>query len=279
MAQKFKWSEEKIQQLQAEGRGKGKGADYQPWIEVTDFSSMGISRRKFSPKTGRVHHLLSNVEEQCFLLLEFSPQVVDIREQFPLKRDETRSLAAQCGIKHPLYPTTRVPVVLTCDFLVTVMRDGELSLMAISCKRADGLEKPRTIELLELERRYFAEHGIPYHLVMHSDLPTAKIENIRWCRGASINDQGVEEYPEALEEHRQALLYELSRSVKGGSLAEFCNAYDVRTGAEPGTGLRVARALLWEKQLLTDFNQPSLPSVPLAMFRVANTPSVSAFGA
>ncbi len=86
---KQKWSEEKIERLEREGRGKGAGADYRPWIQVSDFSSLGKSRRVFSRKTGRVHHLLSDIEWHMFLLLEFSPRVLDIREQFPLPRSES----------------------------------------------------------------------------------------------------------------------------------------------------------------------------------------------
>lgn len=108
MAAKIKWSEERITQLELEGRGKGAGADYKPWIRVSDFSSQGISRRMFSAKTGRHHELLSNGERNLFLLLEFCRDVTDIREQFPLDREETSSIAARLNIKHPVYLSARV---------------------------------------------------------------------------------------------------------------------------------------------------------------------------
>ena len=95
MAAQIRWTEKKIEQLQLEGYGAGIGADYKPWIEVTDFSSKGRSRRVASAKTGRVHHLFSDVEYGLFLAAEWSRSVVDIREQFPLDRGVTQTIAQQ----------------------------------------------------------------------------------------------------------------------------------------------------------------------------------------
>lgn len=276
---KFKWSENKIQQLEAEGRGKGTGASYKPWVEVTDFSSRGKSRRIFSRKTGRVHHLLSDVEWQLFLLLEFSRNVIDIREQYPLRRDETLSLAAQRNIRHPIYPGTKVPAVMTCDFLVTFERDGQKTLAAFSCKRSDGAEDARKVELLEIERAYFDALGIPHHLVFHSELPTNKFNNLAWCRGATINNEGIEEYPDSFCEFSERLLADLRKPGRSGSLAEYCASFEARTGAPTGLGLRVARALLWQGRLLTDLHQKDLAATPVAMFRVAPQPGLRVVGA
>lgn len=276
---KFKWSENKIQQLEAEGRGKGTGARYKPWVEVTDFSSRGKSRRIFSRKTGRVHHLLSDVEWQLFLLLEFSRNVIDIREQYPLRRDETLSLAAQRNIRHPIYPGTKVPAVMTCDFLVTFERDGQKTLAAFSCKRSDGAEDARKVELLEIERAYFDALGIPHHLVFHSELPTNKFNNLAWCRGATVNNEGIEEYPDSFCEFSERLLADLRPPGRSGSLAEYCASFEARTGAPTGLGLRAARALLWQGCLLTDLHQKDLAATPVAMFRVAPQPRLRVVGA
>jgi hypothetical protein len=279
MATKIKWTEDKIQQLQAEGRGKGIGSDYQPWIQVSDFSSQGNSRRAFSQKTGRIHHLLSDVEWQLFLLLEHAPSVIDIREQFPLPRDETLSIAAQKTIKHPIYPGTKVPTVMTCDFVVTSHCNGQPVLDAYSCKHTDTALNFRDLEKLEIERTYFSELEIPHHLVFHSELPQNKIKNLKWCRGATINDAGAEEYEEALSEHTIRLVNDLRQPTRSCSLSEYCKNYDRRTGAAPGTGLRVVRALLWRGELNTDLNQTDLLATPMAMFRITEKPGLRAVGA
>lgn len=279
MAAKAKWSENRIEQLQAEGRGKGTGANYKPWIHVQDFSSQGNSRRVFSQKTGRVHHLLSDVEWNLFLLLEHAHTVIDIREQFPLPRDETLSIAAKKSIKHPIYPGTKVPTVMTCDFVATSNRNGRKVLDAFSCKRTDAADDLRVLEKLEIERTYFSDLDVPHHLVFHSELPKNKINNLIWCRSATINDNGVEEFAQALTEHTQRLLHELRQPARSCSLAEYCTNYDIRAGATPGTGLRVVRALLWRGELITDLHQKDLAATPMAMFRVNQKQGLRAVGA
>lgn len=273
-----KWTEEKIARLEREGRGKGSGAEYLPWIFVSDFSSQGKSRRKFSSKSGRHHHLLSDGEHNLFLLLEFSNDVVDIREQFPLERDETRSIAARLNIKHPVYPGTRVTEVMTTDFLVKFNRDGNESLEAFSSKTADDLENPRTLEKLEIERSYYEDLGIPYRLVLDTSLPTNKVKNIYWFRGAVLDDHGLAEYPEEFVELGRRMLHEFSRAPAKGTLAQFCANFDARVGVQVGTGLLIARALLWQGELQTDLNQPDLAGTPAVMFSAPRKPQLRVVG-
>jgi hypothetical protein len=267
MGRQFKWSENKIKQLEAEGRGKGIGATYLPWVLVSDFSSLGDSRRIFSNKTGRVHHLMSNVEWGLFLLMEFAPDVVDIREQYPLPRNETQAIAAQLGIKHPYYPGTKVATVMTVDFLITRIRNGAKILEAYDCKRTEEAEELRSMEKLEIHRNYFDGCTIPHHLVFHSMLPVTKVKNLEWIRSAMLDPDEVERYPGYFEQHGQRLSADLAGHNRDGSLASYCENYDSRTGAEPGTGLRVIRMLLQKHLVVTDLNQPDLAAAPVSMFK------------
>ena len=275
---KFTWTEEKIAQFEREGRGKGTGASYKPWIRVSDFSSKGKSRRTFSAKFGRHHELLSDVERNLFLLLEFCRDVTDIREQFPLDRDETRSFAARLNIKHPVYPGTRVTTVMTTDFLVKFSRNNQDYLEAFSCKTAEDLENPRTLEKLEIERNYYEDLGIPYRLVLDSSLPANKVKNIYWFRQAVLHDHGLAEYPDEFIELGQRLLHELTRAPGKGTLAQFCANFDARVGTQVGTGLLLARAHLWNGTLQTDLNQPDLPASPAVMFTVTQKPVLRVVG-
>lgn len=267
---KLKWSEDKISQFQREGRGKGTFAEYHPWIEISDFSSVGKSRRVFSHKTGRVHHLLSDVEYQLFLLLEFSEHVLDIREQFPLPRDETLSIAARKNIKHPAYPGTKVHAVMTTDFLVDVNRGGICSREAYSCKRENGVDGIRDLEKLEIERGFFDAVEIPFYLVFYSALPHARIKNLEWIRGATAEDDS-RLANDKLDGLCARMRHELQQNQRSGSLAEYCANFDSRTGSQTGTGLLVVRALLCRRELLTDLNQADLAAAPICMFHA--TPS------
>jgi len=69
-----------------EGRGSGQNQNYRPWLTVRDLPSLGRVHRVFGHKSRRTHHLLSDLELSVFLLLEWLPDVNQIREQFPLDR-------------------------------------------------------------------------------------------------------------------------------------------------------------------------------------------------
>lgn len=267
MARHIKWTEDKIRSMQAQGRGKGKGPTYIPWVQVSDFSSHGNSRRVFSHKTGRVHHLLSDVEWHLFLLLEFASDVTDIREQYPLGRDDSLSIAAQLGIKHPTYAGTTIPEVMTADFFVTRQRNNAPALEAFNCKRTEEAEDARSLEKLEIQRSYFNGCDIPHHLVFHSMLPKTKVKNIEWIRSAQLQQDEIEPYDGYFQEHCQRFSFELASHTRSYSLSDYCEQYDTRCGAMPGTGLRIARMLLQNGHIVTDLNEPNLAAAPVSMFR------------
>jgi hypothetical protein len=89
------WTEAVIERFEKEGRGKGTGAQYKPWLNIGDFASHGRTHNPLGIKTGRPHQLFSDNEYDFFLMLEWAADVVDIREQFPLPRDKTMEVAMQ----------------------------------------------------------------------------------------------------------------------------------------------------------------------------------------
>lgn len=97
--------EQRITLFEKEGRGKGAGADYKPWLTVQDVPSTGRSTRLLGIHTGRTHHLLSDIERSLFYRLDWEDSVVDIREQFPLDRSTTALIAQYCNI--PPSPLSR----------------------------------------------------------------------------------------------------------------------------------------------------------------------------
>ncbi len=140
-----------------QGRGSGTGKDYQPWLTVRDLPSAGKSHRVWGFQTQRTHHLLSDLELAAFFLFDWNPVVTDIREQYPLRLDDTIEIATQAGIRHP---EMRGQVqVMSTDFLVDTNKQN-LPRMAIQVKTSSDLSNPRIIEKLELERRYW-EYGGP----------------------------------------------------------------------------------------------------------------------
>lgn len=263
-----KWNEKTIQRFLSEGRGKGSGIEYKPWLTVQDISSLGNSRRVYGLKTGREHHLFSNVEWELFLLLEWAPDVVDIREQFPLDRDSTLEIAASLGIKHPYYPGTHVPTVMTVDTLVTRIQQGKKVLEAFNAKRTEEAEDTRSLEKLEIHRHYFEAMEVPHRIVFHSEIPHQVTMNIEFIRGASLRPDETEVYQGFFQDHQRQMAPLLNRSKRDGSLAEFCAYYESQFGLEPGIGLRIAKLLMLNRIIEVDLDNPSLVSAPMASFRV-----------
>ncbi|WNV05843.1 hypothetical protein RP726_05360 [Candidatus Methylospira mobilis] len=125
-----------------EGRGAGRGSVYKPWLTVRDIPSEGRSHRIFGHKSQRTHHLLSDLELAVFLLLEWHVDTIEIREQFPLCLETTRTLAEDAGIEHPAFQG--VTQIMSSDFLVNTS-DSLRPKFALQAKYAEALQDPRTI--------------------------------------------------------------------------------------------------------------------------------------
>jgi len=186
MAMKRSTSSEKtIQKWIKEGRGDGRGENYKPWLTVRDCASRGRSHRVFGHKSQRPHHLLSDLELAVFLLMEWHPDTVEIREQFPLRRDETIILCEDAGIKHP--NVSGVRQVMSSDFLVN-SNNHSCPQFAIQAKYVESLNDRRTIEKLEIERRYWARKSVPWKVITEQDIPSAVFNNINWLYPAQECD-------------------------------------------------------------------------------------------
>ncbi|KJS45757.1 MAG: hypothetical protein VR70_00270 [Rhodospirillaceae bacterium BRH_c57] len=162
---KTSFDEPKVARFLKEGRGVGRCADYKPWLTIQDVPSSGREHRVFSRKTGRIHHLLSDIEWRLFLHLEWCDAVLDIREQFPLDRVITARIADTLGVRHPQDVASKTPLVMTTDFVVDVLRNGQLAVEALAVKPAAELDKRRPLEKLQMERLYWTGKGIPWRIV------------------------------------------------------------------------------------------------------------------
>ncbi|MDV7105385.1 TnsA endonuclease N-terminal domain-containing protein [Vibrio sp. TH_r3] len=78
--------------------------------------SEGRSQRVYSHLTDRIYHVLSDLEFAVFLILEHYPAVTDIREQFPLNRDDTLNICQGHQLWHPAQHGANQ--VMSSDFFV-----------------------------------------------------------------------------------------------------------------------------------------------------------------
>ncbi|MBT3069573.1 TnsA endonuclease N-terminal domain-containing protein [Rhodomicrobium sp. Az07] len=263
--QRYGFDEDKIERFLKEGRGQGRGRDYLPWLTIRDVPSRGRSHRLQGFTTDRVHHLLSDIECGLFYLADWSDSVTDIREQFPLQRDATQRIAAQLDVAHPCDSATRTPLVMTTDFLLDVVQDRRLKLMARAVKPASDLDKPRTLEKLEIERRYWLEQDVDWGIVTEREIPKVAVRNIAWVHSYGTLSHINQPYPGYLDEMAEHVLREIS-ARRSGTLRQSCADIDEGFSLERGTALMLVRHLLARKKLRFPIDEPLDDDVALERF-------------
>ena len=249
MARSYKGlSDQQIQKRIKEGRGLGEGQNYKPWIQTWDVSSLGRSHRIFGNRSGRLHHLLSDLELAIFLTLDWQHSVLDIREQFPLRVEDTTHLADELGISHAVFNGT--PQVLSSDFLVTFDRQTQ-PLMAFQAKYSTDLSKPEVIERLQLEKRYWEDKQIPWAIITEKEISKEVVMNIQWLYPAES-----EKVAEAELLHQFQLFQTEFDKQPNDSIIKIAQQLDLAYNLEPGQALFWLRHLLARRYFLFDVNLP-----------------------
>lgn len=171
-----KWSEKQYQRYLKEGRGQGVGADYVPWIKIHDFPSNGVCSRIRGRTTGRIHHLLSRNESAYFYLLDCSAKISDIREQFPLRLQDTLDISRSLGIRHPWDYSSDFPIVMTTDFLITTPE----GFLARTVKETEALSDARVLEKFAIEHVYWKRHAVDWKIVTEKQIDFERSRNLQW---------------------------------------------------------------------------------------------------
>jgi TnsA endonuclease N terminal/TnsA endonuclease C terminal len=233
-----------------EGRGKGEGTEYKPWLTVRDVSSLGWSSRILGWKTNRLHHALSSHEGDYVYIGEWSKKIVDIREQYPLlPLENTLAIAESCGIEHPVHPKTKKPIVLTTDFLLTLEHDGRRIEQARTIKPFAQLASDRTLEKFEIERLYWKALNIDWGIVTEHEIPKVLADNVE-----RVHDRYRREDLGLTFDDICDIAVVLTDLIKEGSLAlrHATRACDRRLGHEPGASLAVAYHLIARRYWIID---------------------------
>ncbi|WFU24968.1 TnsA endonuclease N-terminal domain-containing protein [Bradyrhizobium sp. CB1717] len=258
---RYTWTEQRIARFKREGRGIGTGATYIPWLKVSDVPSLGRSRRVFWSTSGRKHHLLSDIEFYAFLRKCYDDATLDIREQFPLPRDETLKIAEQIGVRHPR--ANGINIVMTTDLLVTQTSTYGPVDLAYAVKQDADLRDKRTLEKLEIERLFWESRSTRWNIIVESSVHDNVSFNLEWMFDCQ-RDPETEDEPTI----REALVEALD-DLKSFPLRAVCSVIDSRLGLRAGRTLRVARRMLSEKKLRVDLRARSLQDLPVSNFAVA----------
>jgi hypothetical protein len=237
-----------------EGRGKGEGSHYKPWLTIQDVPSEGLSSRGLGWKTGRVHHTLSTLELMYFYLLEWSPIVLDIREQYPLlPLEHTIEIATELGVKHPTIPGTDVFNVMTTDFLVIVDVGNGPERWARQIKPVSKLTTAQ-IDKFRVEERYYREIGVTnWGIVTEQDIPKPFAKN--------IEDLHEYYYVHKFGDLSEAIVHQVAEQLlqlyldSTTSLSSIALQLDLKLGFERGTCLNIVKHMLSRKKWVTDMNE------------------------
>ncbi len=250
---KYVIDEKRTARFVKEGRGRGEGAEYKPWLTIQDVPSRGRSHRLVGISTGRIHHFLSDLELDLFLLLDWQTSTIDLREQFPLENDTTQDIADQIKVRHPRMPGVSQPMVMTTDLVQDRRVGSGVAIRAFAVKSAEDLEQPRVLQKLEIEWRYWQERGIPWSIVTRTELPRRLARNVAWIHGFFYSD-GIEDRVQALTPLFLGALASSPQVI----LAEFCSAMDTRHGLRPGSSLTLMRHLLATRKVVCDMEHVKL---------------------
>lgn len=161
------------------GYGKGEGDKYKPMFTAWEVSSKGKKVRVMGLKTNREHLLLSTLEQDYFYYLDFSDDIIDIREQYPLDINITQALCEEFSIKHIRGKDGELKHYTT-DFLIT-LKSG--NVIARTCKYSKDLNKDeRNIKKkFGIEREFYRRIGVEWRIVRECDFDRIRAKKIGSC--------------------------------------------------------------------------------------------------
>ena len=247
---KYGNSEVKNKKWIKEGRGSGRNHEYKPWLTVRDLPSDGRSHRVFGHKSKRTHHLFSDLELAVFLLNEWHSKIGEIREQFPLQIELTQKLAKELGIKHPEY--SGVDQYMSSDFLIN-SSDSNRPKFALQAKYVSAFNDPRTIEKIEIERRYWKEKEVPWFLITERNIPKVVLQNINWLYPAQRDELSEEDILQRVEYY-----YHHFKTNPTRKIIDICKMLDISYTQNPGDSLFEMRQLLAQRYFVFDIFTPTI---------------------
>lgn len=252
-----------------QGRGKGEGEDYKPFIHVHDFGSRGRSSKMPGAMLSRTHHFLSDHETRFHPFVEFDTSVVDIREQFPiLPLQFSIAVAKDLGIRFPNVRGTKIPSIRTIDSLVTRVIDGDKKFTAYAIKEAVELRNKRVLALLEIERVCCELMGIPWFLVIDTRIPRVAADNLSWA-SAPMRGLFREEYEAWQSPDRIGRILD-EISVGTHSIEILVETISATEEFDEGFSTDLLRSLLWKKYLKVDMTTRILGSGEITILAKAD---------
>lgn len=228
--------------------GIGEGFEYKPWLRISDVKSHGTRSLIYGKKSGRHHHMLSSIESEFFYLAEFNNSVQDIREQFPIfPLSYTQKVAKMIGVKHPIHPRTKEPIIITTDQLLTIKNREGIKYHAVSVKPQSESDKQRVLEKIDIERVCWELLNVKFSYYVGNEVTKNQSCNLSWVT------QPFRENP--ITFHYDKVDYAVSMLRPGQSFIEdICNEFIKANIASHSDSLDMLRYLISEKYIEVDLS-------------------------
>ena len=262
----YPFTEEKFDRWTKQGRGTGAKEFWLPWLTEADLPPrFGHKTRYASAICPRVGIALSSIEVITRSYYEFVSNVDDVREQFPLDREQTRRIARKLGIKHPCDPDSRVDIVMTTDLVVSLKEpDGSFLELPRSCKSHTRVHDFNQAEHAEIERRYWADRGRNWRMVTDSarSMPPVLRANLELMHKWRFPPEA-----QAFNGYFEGVCERLIASVLAyqgdATLQSFGQDYQARNGLKEGEAINALLYLIYRHRLCANVTIKSLLEHPV----------------
>lgn len=237
-----------------EGRGNGKGVEYKPWLKVHEIiDSKGRAHRILGWKHQRVYQLMSDNEFYYFLIMQWQDNVIDIREQFPLKPLEmTLDIADRYNITHgPKNSDNKT--VMTTDFVITLKTEQMITEIARTIKPLKEMQNKRVVEKLMIEEEYWKIKKFNWGVVTDDKIPKTMAINIFWIYDFYFWDKYKGLEMELVEELAKILKEMLCKN--DNDILRACYELENLVSWESGEGLNFFKYMITHKKIQTNMNK------------------------
>lgn len=227
-------------------------------IRIQAFSSKGRVSRVLGRKSGKIHHLLSDLETNMFLILDFDRNVSNIIEHYPLK--DVRDVIDDKNIDWNKFKDkkTKEDYIITTTFLVTLINGKNI---AISCKNQSELYKSNTQLKLEIERRYWSYKGVQWGIITNKELPKNRLKNIKWIMlGEEIDEEMYFKISSIILETIEEL---------DGKLSDYIEWISKRYGFSKEEVLTVVKEMIKRNNLEVDLDKEILIDIELQNLKIS----------
>ena len=246
---------------------------YEPIIKV--WSGPKSTRRHLLRgfKSERNHHFLSDGEYRTGIYYESLPKTINYFEQFPLwDMGRAIRIAHEMGIKYP-QDKDREAYVMSTDLLCLELNpeEGGFRKVARSYKPLDSfltkhpVSISRTLDKLELERRYYEEEGISFELITDADISKRCASNLKACRQAAW-------YKDELIVHEEAFMHAFLEewfTSPNEIIKVLLEKISRKLGISYSDCYGLFQWGIWTHQIPADLECPINPLRPLIMNEVA----------